>query len=117
MPRQQARPQDYTGRVRDEGAKKRDAEAKRANEISMATAEAEAAELDEVIDLTAPPAAAEVETGPVEVLPATRKVTMNQTLEQTTYGHGNTATLEEGRTYVLKREWADHLDRLGFVHH
>lgn len=121
MPRQQARPQDYTGRQREKGVKERDESAKRDTEITMATAQAEQEAIrDEVIDLSAEPTGL-VETGPVEVLAATRKVTMNTTLEDTTYGHGphgpNTMTLEEGRTYILPREHADHLDRLGFVHH
>lgn len=123
MPRQQARPQDYTGRQREQGAKARDEAAKREAEITMATAQAEREAIEnEVIDLSVPaPQDAVVETGPVEVLPATRKVVMNTTLEDTTYGHTaagpNTLTLEEGRTYILPREHADHLDRLGFVHH
>jgi hypothetical protein len=122
MPRQQARPQDYTGRQREAGAKARDEQTKRETEITMATARAEREAVEnEVIDLTVPEPADTVETGPVEVLPATRKITMNTTLEDTTYGRGahgpNTMTLEEGRTYILPREHADHLDRLGFVHH
>lgn len=122
MPRQQARPQDYTGRQREKGAKERDEASKREAEITMATAAAEREAIEnEVIDLSEPEAADQVETGAVEVLPATRKITMNTTLEDTTYGHTpqgpNTMTLEEGRTYILPREHADHLDRLGFVHH
>lgn len=123
MPTQRKRPQDYTGREAQRLAKERDEANARAAEISMATAEAEErARIDEVIDFTKPEpqetvSGEGVELGEVQVLPATRKVTMNTTLEQTTYGHGNTRTLEEGRTYILPRDWADHLDRLGFVHH
>jgi hypothetical protein len=122
MPRQQARPQDYTGRQREAGAKARDEASKREAEITMATAKAEREAIEnEVIDLTEPAPTGDVETAPVEVLSATRKVVMNTTLEDTTYGRGphgpNTMTLEEGRTYILPREHADHLDRLGFVHH
>lgn len=122
MPRQQARPQDYTGRQREVGAKARDEAAKRDAEITMATAAAEREAIEnEVIDLSVPEPKDAVETGPVEVLPSTRKVVMNTTLEDTTYGRGphgpNTMTLEEGRTYILPREHADHLDKLGFVHH
>lgn len=121
MVRQQARAQDYTGKQREAAAKERDEQAKRASEISMATAEAEAAERAEVVDLSEPNRPVEVETGPVEVEAATRRVTMNTTLENTTFGRNeygpNTLTLEEGRTYILPKAHADHLDRQGFVHH
>lgn len=110
------RPQDYTGTQIARLNKERDEAAQRDAEITMATAEAEAAKLDEVVDLTPQPAN-EVDAAPVEVADATRKITMNTTLEQTTYGAGNTRDLKEGVTYILPKAWADHLDAKGFVHH
>lgn len=118
MPTTRKRPQDYTGREALRLAKERDEASARAAEISMATAAEAEAKRDEVIDLTKEPEPQDqVEVGAVEVVQATRRVTMNTTLEQTTYGHGNTRTLEEGVTYILPKDWADHLDRLGFVYH
>jgi hypothetical protein len=119
---QRKRPQDYTGREAQRLAKERDEANARAAELSMVTAAEIEAEKDEVIDLTLPPEPEDrvpdgVEVGGVEVNQATRKVTINTDLPDTTYGHGNTRSFEAGRTYIISKDWADHLDRLGFVHH
>lgn len=116
MPTQRKRPQDLTGRQTEALARQRDEDASRAAEISMATAAAEREELENtVIDLTAKPEVQD--TGPVEIASPTRRVRVTEDLEDTIFGHGNFYTLKAGQQYVLPREFADHLDRLGFVYH
>lgn len=115
---QRKRPQDYTGREAQRLAKERDEANARQAEIAMATAAEAEAERDEVIDYTQPDEPEDaVEVGPVELTPATRKVTINTDLDDTTYGHGNTRSFKAGSTYIISKDWADHLDSKGFVHH
>lgn len=119
MPARTRRPQDYTGRQADELAAKRDQEkADRAEELSMITqAEVDHAALDEVIDLTEKPAPAVATSAEIVTRSPKRKVRVNTDLENTTFGHGNHYNLKVGQQYMLPTDFADHLEKLGFVWH
>lgn len=116
MPTQRRRAQDYTGKQADQLAKERDEAAERnANELTMVQA-AQREVKSEVVDYVSPPAPAAAD-GPVEVKHPTRTVRIKENLEQVTFGAGKHYDFEAGRTYKLPTEFADHLDRLGFVWH
>ena len=118
--RQAARPQDFTGREAARLAKERDDDqARRSAELAMATA-AEAEAKEELVDLTeaAPPPAENPEpSGEVEVRRPHRVIRVNSTIEQMTFGHGNTYDFEAGRQYKVPADLADHLEAKGFVWH
>lgn len=117
--RQQARPQDFTGREAARLAKERDeAQAARVEEIAMATAaEEEAAQ--ETVDLTVPPPPppAPEGSGEIEVKRPHRVIRVNSDIEDMTFGHGNTYSFEQGRSYKVPADLADHLEAKGFVWH
>jgi hypothetical protein len=112
------RPQDFTGQQAEKLAKQRDADAAaRADEITMIR-EAEDEELENtVFDLTAPAAPKEIVPTEIVIKPPNRTVKINSDLENTTFGAGNHYNLRAGGTYKLPTDFADHLDRLGFVWH
>lgn len=118
MPPTRRRSQDYTGSQADKLAKERDeAAAARAAEITMTQQATEQAK-EEVVDYVSPPQdEAPVAQHSVEVRQPYRTVRINSDLEQVTYGAGNHYDFERGRTYKLPADFADHLDRQGFVWH
>lgn len=115
MPTQRRRPQDFTGREADRLAKERDEAAERAaNELTMVQS-AEREVKSEVVDYATPELSKPA--GPVEVRQPYRTVRINTDLEQVTYGAGHHYDFEQGRTYKLPTDFADHLDAKGFVWH
>lgn len=116
MPPTRRRPQDFTGKEADRLAKERDeAAARDANELTMVQA-AEREVKAEVVDYVAPPKAPEPE-GPVQVRQPHRTVRINTDLQQVSYGAGTSYDFEAGRSYKLPADFADHLDKQGFVWH
>jgi hypothetical protein len=123
MPRTQTRHGDLTGKIKADNTAAHAKEIEeRASEISMATASIAQAK-DEVIDLTEPRPAPEVESvGDVEVSPITVEddvvsFRVNTTLEQVTIGVGNHMDLVEGQQYKAPRWMYKHLDEKGVVYH
>lgn len=120
MPAQRKAPSDYTGRQREK-LEKEHAEViqTRQAEMAMATAAKAVAEADEVINLVKEPP--KTEEGPdgtvVYVEPPARTIRVNATIEQMTFGVGNTYDFYEGRQYTVPAAVADHLEELGYVWH
>lgn len=109
------RPGDITGRKAEMLAAQHQDELKaRAAEISLMNEADEAAKL-EVVSLI--PERRDVEQGAVRVEVPFKTIRVNTTLENMTYGHGVDYTFEEGRTYKVPREVADHLEEKGYVWH
>lgn len=110
------RPGDVTGRraaiLAEEAAEERKL---RASELSMMT-EAANEERTEVVDLS-DTARAVSEGGLVEVEQPLRTFRVNSTIEEMTFGAGNSYTFEEGRTYKAPKPLYDHLEELGYVWH
>lgn len=123
MPRTQTRHGDLTGKIKADNTAAHAKEIEeRASEMSMATASLAQAK-DEVIDLTAPKPAPEVESvGDVEVSPITIEddlvnFRVNTTMEQVTIGAGNHYDFVEGQQYRAPRWVYKHLDEKGVVYH
>ena len=123
MPRSQARHGDLTGKIKETNSAAHAKEIEeRAAEMAMATASIEQAK-DEVIDLTEPKPAPEVESvGDVEVSPITVEddlvnFRVNTTMEQVTIGAGNYFDFVEGQQYRAPRWIYKHLDEKGVVYH
>ncbi len=121
MPAPKAKPNDHTGRERERLAKENaEALAARANEISLATAEADAKAANEVIDATEPNKVESVVLDEIEVT----DVSLNEEVEQIqvvddiqdmTFGAGNFYSFQTGKKYVVKKALADHLREKGYV--
>jgi hypothetical protein len=109
------RPGDITGRKAEMlAAENKEALKARAAEISLMN-EAEEAAKSEVVSLV--PERRDVEQGTVRVEVPFKTIRVNSTLEHMTFGHGSDYTFEEGRTYKVPREVADHLEEKGYVWH
>jgi hypothetical protein len=124
MPKAQTRHGDLTGKLKAELTAEHAQELEeRAAQMTMATASIQAGK-DEVIDLTAPKPAPEVESvGDVEVSDVVTieddlvNFRVNTTLEQVTIGVGNNYDFVEGQQYRAPRWVYRHLDEKGVVFH
>lgn len=135
MPRQQVRPGDVTGREKARLERENaDALAARAKEITL-NAQVQSERDSEPVDLTnGPIVAPTVEVGPVdltngaaqseievapvvEVTAKTRKLRVNDDLEQVTIGAGQHYDFEQGREYIVPAHIYDHLEEKGYVWH
>ena len=109
------RPGDITGRQAEILAEQNKEELKqRSQEMSLINAAAQE-ERKEIVSLL--PEKQAIQSGQVEVDVPTRTFRVNTTLENMTYGHGNTYTFEEGRTYKATKDLYDHLEEKGYLWH
>lgn len=115
MGKQMKRPGDITGRKAAMLAEQSKEELKaRAEELTMFNAAAEE-ERKEVVSLVSEPA---IESqGQVQVEVPVKTFRVNSTLENMTFGHGNTYSFEEGRTYKAPKALYDHLEEKGYIWH
>jgi|SRR5690242_10484679 len=91
----------------------------RANEISL-MADIEAEQQAVPVDYTDGPTKPAVTTEEIQAIDfklekPTRTIQVNAPLESVTFGAGNHYTFEEGRTYVVPKELADHLASKGLI--
>ena len=114
------RASDYTGRQREKLQKDNAEEiARRAEEISTATAVQAEKDANSVTDLTqgAPVVIDSVE----EVLPTltenTVVIRVNEDVEDMTIGVGNHYSFKMGQKYKVSKQIADHLEEKGLVWH
>lgn len=119
MTTQRAKPQDFTGRQRQQLQAKHAEEIKaREGEIAMVTAAA--ATLDDVvIDVVRDEPVQELAPSGevVYVEPMAKTIRVNSTIENMTFGVGNNYNFEEGKQYRVPAAVADHLEELGYVWH
>jgi hypothetical protein len=107
---------DFTGRQRD-AAQKANAEeqARRADEISMATRAAADSLENDVVDLSNPSAPVTVEEVEVELAEKEAIIRVNEDLDMT-YGDER-YDLKVGPKYKVPQHVADHLDEKGLLWH
>lgn len=112
-----AKPTDVTGRVREQLLEE-NAEAlqAKANEMSMATATAQA-KLNEVIDATVPDRQAVIVDNPIEVGVQDETVVIRvvQDIENMTLGAGNNYNFKAGQKYSVTKAVAAHLKEKGYL--
>lgn len=113
-----AKPGDVTGRKREElAAQFADDIQKRAEEMSLATAEAAVKLENEVIDSTTP----HQKTVVVEPITKTTKekdtviIRVVDNIDSMTFGVGNHYTFKAGQKYEVTRELANHLASKGYL--
>jgi hypothetical protein len=111
---------DVTGRKREEQVKAHAEElAKRAGEMSMATAEAAAKLETEVLDLTTstePTVIDEVETLGVGLADDTTVIRVAEDLDFVTIGVGNHYSFKAGQKYKVSKAVAEHLREKGYLY-
>jgi len=110
-----SRSSDFTGRQRDKAIKENQEElARRANEMSMATAAAAVAEATEVVDLTVaqPVVLEEVE---VELAEKETVIRVNEDLDMTFAG--DRYEMKVGPKYKVPQHVADWLEERGVIWH
>lgn len=112
-----SKPTDVTGRVREQLLEE-NAEAlqARANEMSMATAQAKA-KLEEVIDATVPDRQVVIVDDPIEVGSQEESIVIRvvQDIENMTLGAGNTYNFKAGQKYSVTKAVAAHLKEKGYL--
>lgn len=112
-----AKPTDVTGRVREQMLEE-NAEAlqARANEMSMASAQAQA-KLNEVIDATVPDRQTVIVDSPIEVGVQDETVVIRvvQDIENMTLGAGNNYNFKAGQKYSVTKAVATHLKEKGYL--
>jgi hypothetical protein len=115
----QKKPADFTGRQRDAlVAQQLEDQAARANELAMATAEANRKLEDEVIDATTPMKAEPIVVDQVvksENKNATVTIRVSDTIEAMTFGAGNYYSFKAGQKYEVTPDLAAHLEEKGYV--
>lgn len=114
----QKKPSDFTGRQRDQLAqealeKQQDA----ANNMAMATAQANIKLETEVIDATKPNVVPTVVVEDVKRTAANATVTIRvaDTIESMTFGAGNYYSFVAGQKYEVTPEMATHLEQKGYL--
>jgi hypothetical protein len=111
------RPADFTGRKTEQlAAEHADEQAAKAEQVSMVTAKAVAANR-EVVDYTKAVVTKADDGTPVVVDAPSVRVRVNSTIEMLTFGHGNNYDFEEGREYEVPKTLADHLESKGLLWH
>ena len=112
-------PGDVTGRKRDENAAKHVEEIQaRAEEMSLATAEAERKLTEEVIDATVPGRPTVIVDSVVRVGDQSGdRVTIRviADIEAMTFGAGNTYSFKAGQKYDVTKDVARHLNEKGYL--
>ena len=112
---------DVTGRQREAQIKANaEALAKRANEMSMATAEEAYKTETEVLDLTiptdVPTVIDEVESVGVDLADDTQVIRVAEDLEHVTIGAGNNYSFKAGKKYKVPKHVAAHLKEKGYLY-
>jgi hypothetical protein len=116
---QRKRAADFTGRqAQDLAAASAEELKKREGEIALRT-QADLVAKSEIVDLTGNGVVDitdEVEAAAaVEVSNPTRKILVREDLTDVTIGFGNSYSFEAGRTYIVPKHVADHLEAQGYV--
>jgi len=116
----QAKPNDFTGRQREALAEQFiEEQQNRANEMSMATAEAQIKLETEVLDATKPNRPVTVVVDKVERLAKDNESTVVirtvENIESMTLGAGNTYSFKAGQKYSVTKEVAAHLKEKGYL--
>ena len=114
------RASDYTGRQREKLQKDNAEEiARRADEISTATAVQAEKDATSVTDLTqgAPVVVDSVEEIAPTLTENTVLIRVNEDLEDVTFGVGNHYTFKMGQKYKVPKNLADHLEEKGYIWH
>jgi hypothetical protein len=115
----QKKPADFTGRQRDaQVAQQLEDQAARANELAMATIEANRKLEDEVIDATKPMKAEPIVVDQIvksENKNATITIRVSDTIEAMTFGAGNYYSFKAGQKYEVTPDLAAHLEEKGYV--
>lgn len=110
---------DFTGRQREALAKQyAEEQAKRANEMSLATAEAAHKQETEVLDATKPNRMEAVVVEDIKKTGATGKtvvVRVSEDIDSMTLGAGNYYSFKAGHKYEVTPEVADHLEAKGYL--
>lgn len=114
-----AKPTDTTGRMREKlQAEQLQAQEERANEISMATAQAKIDLETKVIDATKPERQTVIVDDPVTVGSpddSTVEIRVVQDIENMTLGAGNNYNFKAGQKYKVTRHVAQHLHEKGYL--
>ena len=114
-----AKPTDATGRVREQLLEANiQAQADRANEMSMATAQAKIALDTNVVDATVPDRQTVIVDEPVTVgSPSDENVEIRviQDIENMTLGVGNNYNFKAGQRYKVTKDVALHLKEKGYL--
>lgn len=110
---------DFTGRQREELAKQaQEQQQERANEIALATAEAEFKSEHEVLDATKPNQIKTVVVEEVKSTGATGKtvtIRVAEDIESMTIGAGNYYSFKAGQKYEVTPAVAAHLEAKGYL--
>ena len=114
-----AKPTDVTGRIREQMiADNQDAMTDRANEMSMATAQAKIQLETEVIDATKPSRQTVIVDDPVTLGntdDSSVEIRVVQDLENMTLGKGNNYSFKAGVKYKVTKQVAQHLKEKGYL--
>jgi len=113
-----AKPTDVTGRIREQMiADNQEAMVERANEMSMATAQAKVKLETEVIDATVPERQTVIVDEAVTVGGDESNVEIRvvQDLENMTLGAGNNYNFKAGQKYKVTKHVAQHLKEKGYL--
>jgi hypothetical protein len=113
-----AKPTDVTGRIREQMiADNQEAMVERANEMSMATAQAKVKLDTEVIDATVPERQTVIVDEAVTVGGDESNVEIRvvQDLENMTLGAGNNYNFKAGQKYKVTKHVAQHLKEKGYL--
>jgi hypothetical protein len=109
------RPGDVTGRASEILAEKAKQDGIiRDKEMTLLTIQSEQAK-SEVIDLVQHEAVVDAEVVLVDAPPV--KIRLNSTLEHVTIGAGTDYNFDEGQSYIVPKNVADHLEEKGYVWH
>ena len=110
------RASDFTGRQREKAAKAHaEEQQERANEMSMATAKAQVALENDVIDLSVPNLPVTVEEVEVELAEKEAIIRVNEDLDMS-FG-SDRYDLKVGPKYKVPQHIADHLEEKGLLWH
>ena len=112
-----AKPTDVTGRIREQMiADNQDAMTDRANEMSMATAQAKIQLETEVIDATVPNRQTVIVDEVVTVgVESDVEIRVVQDIENMTLGAGNNYNFKAGQKYKVSKHVANHLKEKGYL--
>lgn len=114
-----AKATDFTGRQREALSKQyAEEQAKRANEMALATAEAEYKAEHEVVDATKPNRMETVVVDEIKKTGATGKtvvIRVAEDIDAMTLGAGNYYSFKAGQKYEVTPQVADHLEAKGYL--
>jgi len=114
----QKKASDFTGRQRDALAQAAQEEQQNAaNNLAMATMEANVKAETETIDATVPSRPTTVVVDEVKKVgdQATVEIRVSENVESMTLGAGNVYSFEAGKKYVVVKDVADHLEAKGYL--